>query len=63
MTRKELKVIFKALDAAQGVIEELCCEDYPKTDFADPEFRHMFYALNDMCLKTLAKLKEVEVDA
>ena len=56
MSNKELRVIFNALDNAQTAIEELCAENYPYTEFPDADFRHMFYALNDMCIKVHRKM-------
>lgn len=49
MTKKELNVIWTALNHAKEVIQNLACENYPCTPFEDPELRDMFYQLNDMC--------------
>ena len=53
---KELRVIFNALDHAQRSIEELCNENYPYTNFCDPDFRMMFYTLNDFCIRVSKKI-------
>ena len=57
MTKKELTVILKALSHAQDVIEELACENFPRTEFKDADFRGMFYRLNDMCISVNKKLE------
>lgn len=57
MTKKELNVILKALDHAQEVIEDLACENYPWTQFEDPELRDMFYRINDMCITVNRKME------
>lgn len=60
MTRKELKVIWNALDNAQNAIGGLCTEDYPYTDFNDPDFRKMFYTLNAMCITVHRKMDALD---
>ena len=57
MKKKELNVIWKALNHAQEVIEDLACENYPWTPFEDPELSDMFYRLNDMCITVNKKLE------
>ena len=57
MTKKELNVIWKALNHAQEVIEDLACENYPWTQFEDPDLRDMFYRINDMCITVNKKLE------
>lgn len=57
MTKKELNVILKSLDHAQEVIEDLACENYPWTQFEDPELRDMFYRINDMCITVNRKME------
>ena len=57
MTKKELNVIWKALNHAQEVIEDLACETYPWTPFEHPELSDMFYRLNDMCITVNKKLE------
>ena len=47
----------KALNHAQEVIEDLACENYPRTPFEDPELRDMFYRLNDMCITVNRKME------
>ena len=46
-----------ALNCASDLIQHLCTEDYPDTDFRDKEIKEMFYELNSMVLKIYDKLK------
>ena len=46
-----------ALNCASDIIQHLCTEDYPATDFVDKEIKEMFYELNSMVLKIYDKLK------
>ena len=57
MTKKQLNVIWKALNHAQEVIEDLACENYPWTSFEDPELSDMCYRLNDMCITVSRKME------
>lgn len=57
MTKKELTVIRNTLIHAKDVIQDLACEDYPWTPFADPELGDMFYKLNDMCITVHRKME------
>lgn len=57
MTKKELNVIWKALNHAQEVIEDLACENYPWTAFEDQEMSNLFYQLNDMCITVNKRLE------
>ena len=60
MTKKELNVIWKALNHVQEVIEDLACENYPWTPFEDPELRDMFYRINDMCITVNRKMEALK---
>ena len=56
MTAKELRVVYSAIWHAKETIEELCCADYPYTEFEDKELRDMFYTLNRMCITLNGKM-------
>lgn len=62
MTKKELNVIKKALTHAKEVIQDLACENYPRTPFEDPELRDMFYRLDDMCTTMNRKMVQHILD-
>ena len=57
MSKNELMAIKAALNCASDIIQHLCTEDYPETDFGDKEIKEMFYELNSMVLKIYAKIK------
>ena len=59
MTVKEMNCILSAIRNAKNAIEELACEDYPLTEFADG-FGEMFYQLNDMCRAITKKIAAAE---
>lgn len=56
MTVKELRVIYDAIWNAKSAIENLACENYPRTPFVDNDLNDMFYTLNDMNIKLTAKM-------
>lgn len=60
MTIKELKCLHSAIWHVKELIEELDCEDYPFTEFQDPDLCKMFYELNDMSIAITKKIDEAE---
>lgn len=58
VTKNELFVLLNAITNAQTVIQHLGTENYPYTSFDDPDFKEMFYMLNDMCIKLHQKIRE-----
>ena len=58
MTKKELCVIQDCIRAAQNSIKNLACENYPYSEFCDPDIKDMYYHLNDMCRLLTRKEEE-----
>lgn len=63
MTPKELTIIQNCIRNAKASIEVLACDNYPFSEFKDPDLRDMFYSLNDMSQAITRKLEEMEADA
>lgn len=60
MTKKQLVVIQRNIRNAKETIEELACENYPFTEFCDPDLEKMFYDLNIMCITLGNKIDSID---
>ena len=61
MTKKEIKVIMKAIDGCQSVISMLTVDEHGlMTDCADKELRDTYFCLNRCWLYLHSMLKEVQ---
>lgn len=56
MTIKEMECVYSAIWHAKELINHLCCEDYPYSDFEDEDFCEMYYELNRMNMDITEKI-------
>lgn len=56
MEIRKLEAIFTVLRSARETVELLAAENFPFTDFEDPELGEIFYKLNDMSITIANKI-------
>lgn len=56
MEIRKLEAILTVLRSARETVELLAAENFPFTDFEDPELGKIFYKLNDMSITIANKI-------
>ena len=56
MEIRKLEAILTVLRSARETVELLAAENFPFTDFEDPELGEIFYKLNDMSITIANKI-------
>ena len=56
MDIKKLETILTVLRSVRETVELLAAENFPFTDFEDPELGEIFYRLNDMAITIANKI-------
>lgn len=60
MDIKALKLIYNGVFNTQDIMRILAWDNYPYGGCKDAEVEEMFYQLNGIALKLIAKIKELE---